>query len=101
MSLCKDILEKGHTLCIDNWYIGINLAEKMLIKKCYTNISLIGTLRQNYRGIPQEIKFRKQKRSELIARENKNDITILKWKDKLDVLIFSTKHLTEWNDIGE
>lgn len=29
MSFCKDILGKGHTICTDNWYTSVDLAEKL------------------------------------------------------------------------
>lgn len=35
---------------------------------------------------------KKLKRREVIAKQYNNDITILKWRDKRDVLAISTKH---------
>lgn len=74
MSPWEDILEKGHVLCTDNWYTSINLAEKLLDADTH----LVRTLWQNRHGILQEVKLKKLKRCELIARENKNGITVLK-----------------------
>lgn len=91
MSLCKNILGKGHTVCTDNWYTSVDLAEKLIAK----NTHLVGTLRKNRRGNSAEVVSKKLKRRELIARENKSGITILKWKDKRDVLMLSTKHSAE------
>lgn len=39
------------------------------------------------------------KRGEVIARENKKGITVLKWKDKRDVLMLSTKHSAEMTTV--
>ncbi|XP_047344616.1 piggyBac transposable element-derived protein 4-like [Vespa velutina] len=91
MSLCKDILGKGHNVYIDNLYISVDLAEKLIAK----NIHLIGTPRKNRRGNSVELVSKKLKRGGLIARENKSRITILKWKDKRDVMMLSTKHSAE------
>lgn len=88
MSLCKNILDKGHTVCTDNWYTSVALAEKLIAK----NTHLVGTLRKNRCGNSAEVVSKKLKRGELIAREHKSGITILKWKDKRDVLMLSTKH---------
>jgi len=83
MSLCKDILGKGHIICTDNWYTSVDLAEKLITM----NTHLVGTLRKNRRGNPVEVVSQKLKlkRGKVIARENKKGITVLKWKDKRDV----------------
>lgn len=95
MSLRKDILGKGHTVCTDNWYTSVDLAEKLIAK----NTHLMGTLRKNRRGNSVEVVSKKLKRGELIARENTSGITILKCKDKRDVLMLSTKHLAEMTTV--
>ncbi|KAL6427155.1 hypothetical protein ACFW04_008657 [Cataglyphis niger] len=91
MTLCKNILSEGHTVCADNWYTSVDLAEELIAK----NTHLMGTLRKNRRGNSVEVVSKKLKRGELIARENKSGITILKWKDKRDILMLSTKHSAE------
>ncbi|XP_014476746.1 PREDICTED: piggyBac transposable element-derived protein 4-like isoform X2 [Dinoponera quadriceps] len=91
MSLCRDLFDKGHTLYTGNWYTSLELAEKLINK----NIHLVGTLRSNRQGNPQQVISKKLKRGEIIAKENKQGITILKWKDKRDILVLSTKHSSE------
>ncbi|KAL6433497.1 hypothetical protein ACFW04_006540 [Cataglyphis niger] len=91
MTLCKNILGKGHTVCTDNWYTSVDLAEELIAN----NTHLVGTLRKNRRGNSVEVVSKKLKRGELIARENKSGITNLKWKDKRDVLMLSMKHSAE------
>ncbi|XP_047362138.1 uncharacterized protein LOC124954006 [Vespa velutina] len=59
----------------------------------------MGTLRKNRRGKSVEVISKKLKRGELIARENKSRITILKWKDKRDVLMLLTKHSAEMTTV--
>lgn len=63
------------------------------------NTHLVGTLRKNRRGNPAEVVSQKLKRGEVIARENKKGITVLKWKDKRDVLMLSTKHSAEMTTV--
>ena len=91
MSLCQNIFNKGHTLCIDNWYSSIDLAEEFIAR----NTHVIGTIRSNRRKISKEVVQKKLQRGEIFAKENENGITLMKWKDKRDVLLLSTKHSVE------
>ncbi|KAL2717491.1 hypothetical protein V1478_013191 [Vespula squamosa] len=91
MSLCQNITNLGHTLRTNKKYTSITLAEKLLS----VDTHLIGTLRVNRRGIPKEILLKKLQQGEIIAKENKNGITILKWKNKRNILVLSTKHSVE------
>lgn len=91
MSLCRDLFDKGHTLYTDKWYTSLELADKLVDK----NIHLVGTLRSNRRGNPLQVVSQKLKQGEIIAKENKKGITILKWNDKRDILLLSTKHSSE------
>lgn len=91
LSLCKEVLGKGHTICTDNYYTSVELAEKLTSMQTH----LVGTLRKSRRGNPKEVVSQKLKRGQVIARENEKGITVLKWKDKRDVLMLSTKHSAE------
>ena len=95
MNLCQNLFNKGHTVCTDNWYTSVDLA-KRLIKQ---NTHLIGTLRNNRKDNPKEVVNKKLKRGECFAQENRQGITILKWKEKRDVLLLSTKHSTEMETV--
>ncbi|XP_029348597.1 piggyBac transposable element-derived protein 4-like, partial [Acyrthosiphon pisum] len=86
--LLSDYLDFGRTLYADNWYNSIDLAEKLLDR----NTHLVGTLRKNRKRIPKEIVTTKLKRGEMIAKQNGLGVTVLKWKDRRDVLMISTKH---------
>ncbi|CAG5035094.1 unnamed protein product [Parnassius apollo] len=88
MSLCEHILGCGHTLPRDNWYTNLELASELLDK----NTHLVGTLRKNRGGCPKAVIDTKLKPGEVIAMENERGICVLKWKDKRDVLMLSTKH---------
>ncbi|CAK9821241.1 PiggyBac transposable element-derived protein 4 [Anthophora retusa] len=91
MTLCQNIFDKGHTLCVDNWYSSIDLAEELIAR----NTHLIGTIRSNRKRIPKEVVQKKLRRGEIYAKERKDGITLMKWKDKRDVLLVSTKHSVE------
>jgi len=52
---------------------------------------LIGTLRSNRVGTGHKVVQKKRKRSEVYGLQSKNSIKLIKWKDKRDVLMISTK----------
>lgn len=66
----------------------MDLARKLLAGQTH----LIGTLRKNRRGLPQTVVQAKLKADEFSAQENGEGITAMKWKDKRDLLLLSTKH---------
>nr|CAH7752331.1 unnamed protein product [Callosobruchus chinensis] len=91
MHLSQKLLNSGRTVVTDNYYTSLELANNLLDKKTH----LLGTLRSNRRGNPKEVINKKLKRGEVVAQENNRGICILKWKDKRDVLMISTKHTHE------
>lgn len=88
LGLCADYLNKGHTVCTDNWYTNMDLARKLLASQTH----LVGTLRRNRRGLPSPVVQVKLKVDEFSAKESEDGITVMKWRDKRDVLLLSTKH---------
>jgi len=50
-SLCKNIFDKRHTLCIDNWYTSIDLAEEFIVR----NTHVIGMIQSNRCRISKEV----------------------------------------------
>lgn len=88
MSLCNDLLNKGHTMFTDNWYTSVGLARELLKNETH----LVGTLRKNRKHFPKTVVSTKLKKGQYIARESVDGITVMKWKDKRDVLVLSTKH---------
>ena len=52
----------------------------------------MGTLRANKKDVPKEILVAKLKRGEMVAKLDQDGIVEVKWKDKRDVRILSTKH---------
>ena len=84
----KVVLNSGRTVVTDNFYTSLELANILLDKQTH----LLGTLRSNRRGNPKDVISKKLKVGELIAKENARGICVIKWKDKRDVLMLSTKH---------
>ena len=71
----------------DNFFTTISLAERLLEQDTY----LIGTLRSNRAGSGHEIIPKRLKHGEVYGLQNKIDVKLIKWKDKRDVLMTSTK----------
>jgi hypothetical protein len=51
LNLCEPLLDRGHTLFLDNWYSFPELFRRITDRK--TNV--IGTVRPNRRGMPSGI----------------------------------------------
>lgn len=86
--LMEGLLDSGRTLYTDNWYTSVALS-KTLIRR---NTHLVGTLRANRKNNPRDVVMTKLKKGEKIARQNEDKTVVLKWKDKRDVMMLSTKH---------
>lgn len=95
MSLMSSLLDKGRTLCTDNWYTSVALAHELLKRKTH----LLGTLKSNRKNNPTDVTKAKLEKGETIARESDTGIVVQKWRDKRDVLILSTKHTDEMETI--
>lgn len=90
-SLINDLLDKGRTLYTDNYYTSVALAHALLRRNTY----LVGTLRTNRKLNPKEVITKKLKKGETVSAESNTGVVVLKWKDKRDVLVLSTKHNNE------
>lgn len=88
MSLMEGYLQKGHTLYTDNWYTSVDLGRKLLEEDTH----LVGTLRKNRRHLPKDVVTGNINKGEFRAKENEDGMTCMKWKDKRDVYLLSTKH---------
>lgn len=87
LTLSDTLLNKGHCLFLDNFYISLHLAEKLVRQKT----DCIGTMRLNRKGIPEKIKTKKLGKGESIAMFRRKQM-IMKWKDKKDIIMISTIH---------
>jgi hypothetical protein len=95
LNLLSNYINKGYSIYMDNFYNSIILAQKLLTLKTYCT----GTLRVNRKNNPKEILQRKLKRGESIAKFNSSGICVLKWKDRRDVLMISSKYGSDMTSI--
>jgi hypothetical protein len=70
---------------------SLELVNILLDKKTH----YVGTLRTNRRGNPTEVTKKKLKKGEVFGLENERGVCVLKWRDKRDVLMLSSKHTTD------
>lgn len=84
-SLCREILDLGHTVAADNWYTSLDLAKELLDKNT------------NRKGLPKQVIDAKLKPGESVAMENER--TVLHWKDKRNVFMLSTKHSKGFSNV--
>ncbi|XP_046679249.1 uncharacterized protein LOC124366694 [Homalodisca vitripennis] len=88
--LTKDHIGKGHILFLDNFYNSVELAEYLMNNK--TNMS--GTLRSTRAGNPEVVVQTKLRKWECISSQ-KGNVTVMKWRDKRNVLTISTSNGSE------
>lgn len=88
LELSDKLLDKGRTIYTDNFYSSVSLAHELQKRKTH----LVGTLRSNRKHNPLEIVKAKLERYESKGLQSNTGCTVLKWKDKKDVLVISTKH---------
>ena len=99
MNLLDGLLGCYRTVVADNFFTTISLAKRLLEDDTY----LIGTLRSNRAGSGNEVTQRKLRRGEAYGRQNRDGVKLIKWKDKRDVLMISTRpsHSTTVVDSGK
>ncbi|CAF1652317.1 unnamed protein product [Adineta ricciae] len=78
---------KQSSIAADNFFTTISLAQYLLRNDTY----LIGIFRSNRAGSLREVAEKKLKHGEVYGLQNKDGMTLIKWKDKRDVLMISTK----------
>lgn len=94
LRLMKPYLDKGHHIYMDNFYNSATLSNKLMSQKTH----ITGTLRSNRRENPKEVTTAKLQRGEIIWRRS-NDIYVLKWKDKREVLTISSAYAPEMVEV--
>lgn len=95
MQKCN-LLNKGYSLYIDNWYSSPDLFHRL--HSAGTNVC--GTVRMNRKNMPKELGKDKLKIGEAVTYTS-NNITAIKWKDKRDVCVLTTKHSLEFSETGK
>lgn len=91
MNLMDNLLDKGRTLCTDNYYTSVSLAHGLLQRQTH----LIGTLRFNRKYNPKNVIEKKLKVGETETAQSNKGIIVQKWKDRRDVLMLSTRYKDE------
>ncbi|XP_068085205.1 piggyBac transposable element-derived protein 4-like [Anabrus simplex] len=76
---------------MDNYYNSPELARAL---KQHHSTDCVGTLKLNRKNVPKEVKEKKLKKGEIIARHS-GPVTVLKWCDKKNVTFVSTYHNEE------
>ncbi|CAF1333659.1 unnamed protein product [Rotaria magnacalcarata] len=87
MDLADSLLGCHRTVVVGNFFASVSLAKSLLRNDTY----LIGTLRSKRAGSEHEVVQKKLKHGEIYALQSNNGIKLIKWKDKRDVLMISTK----------
>ncbi|XP_045454543.1 piggyBac transposable element-derived protein 4-like [Melitaea cinxia] len=87
MTLAQGLLDEGRTIYTDNYYTSVPLAYRLRRRKTH----LVGTLRSNRKHLPKDVIAAKLKRGEMSCKQTKDGIVVLKWRDKRDVRMLTTK----------
>lgn len=88
LELCNNLLDCGRTLYVDKYYTSLELAHKLLSKKTH----LVGILDKNKKGNPKALIQKDVNNLEIIGKESNTGVVIIKWYDKKETLMLSTKH---------
>lgn len=88
--LSKLVINKGYTIFLDNWYSSPKIFD--YLKANDTNA--IGTVRSNRKNMPKELEKLKLRKGQTAIRSSRG-ILALKWSDRKDVYLLSTKHANE------
>ncbi|XP_008182727.1 piggyBac transposable element-derived protein 4-like [Acyrthosiphon pisum] len=92
VNLADSLLDEGCLIITNNFYTSVPLAEYLYGRKT----DLCGTLRKNRKWLPVDVKEKKLKKGQFIARQ-KEFITILKWHDKRDGIDVSDQLSSYYN----
>jgi hypothetical protein len=97
MSLMSSLLDTGRTLYTDNFYTSVTLAHELKKRKTH----LVSTVRTNRKMNCVDVTKQKIKKNEILARESNTGIVMLKWCDKRDMLMLSTKHTNQTKKVQQ
>jgi hypothetical protein len=93
LTLTKELLGKGYTLYMDNWYSSPALYRQLRSNQT----DALGTVRLNRKHMPVQLK-KKVAKGQTIALYS-TDLMALKWMDKREVSILSTFHGSEMTTV--
>ena len=87
LDLMQNYLGKGHELYVDRYYTSIPLFRELYAKQTLA----VGTCQINRRGMPKTFLMQNISRGAVVACRQ-GPILALRWRDKRDVIVLSTKH---------
>ena len=90
-----DCLEKGHEVYLNRHYSSIPLFLDLFLHKTVA----VGTCMFNRRGLPKDFIRQKLSTGGVLACRRES-LLALKWKDKCDVLMLSTKHTSSMEAVS-
>lgn len=91
MELGEPFLDCGRTLYVDNQYSSVELAEQLKTRQTH----FVGTIRSNRKSNPKDVVQKKLKKGKIVSKRSDTNVLILKWRDKRDLFMISTKHTSE------
>lgn len=97
MEMIDPYLDFGRTVIIDNWYSSVELAEQLGHRKTYR----VGTLRSNRKSNPKEVINYKLKKGQQFSLRSDTNVMVMKWKDKRDIYMCTTKSTNKMVDINK
>lgn len=83
----ESYLNFERTLYTDKWYSSFKLAQTLNQE----NTHLVGTSRASRKNNPENV-VKINLKKEVIASQSNSNVVILKWRDKCDILLITTKH---------
>jgi hypothetical protein len=94
LQLRVPLLNQGYRIIMDSWFSSPDLFHKL----CSKQIDAMGTLCQNRKGAPAEIKGTKLKKGEHIS-VYKGRLMLMKWKNK-KIFVLLVPLMIKWFKLG-
>ena len=92
--LMRDHLDKGHEVYMDRYYSSVKLYNDLYLRKTVA----VGTCMVNRKGLPKEFLAQSIPQETLVACRQ-GPLLALKWRDKRDVVVLSTKHIANMKEV--
>lgn len=89
-TLVEPFHNRGYDLYVDRFYSSPTLATELT----KVGITVTGTVQANRKGLPKDITTKRKVPRGTIKAARCNDILVLSWMDKRQVLMLTTKHNT-------
>ena len=94
LDLVHDYLFAGHEVYMDHYYTSIPLFQDLFAQWTVA----VGTIMGNRRGLPKDLIKQKLGKGEITAHRH-GVLLVLKWFDRHDILVLSTKHTPAMQDV--